>query len=120
AEAGSELHRVEMARQVGVPCEPGKDKPSLVGEHDADRLSSELLVQLPQHRFGAADQWGVKVRVVDVRHLDAVRSDVALTGSPPRGEDRVAHSTRLDRLGGEEAHPGIGKSIAVRLDGFAG
>jgi len=108
-----------MARQVGVPCEPGKDEPSLVGEHDADRLSGQLLLQLPQHRFGAAAQWGVKVRVADVRHLDAVRSDVALTGSPPRGEDGLAHSTRLDRLCGEEVHSGIGESIAVRLDGFA-
>src|SRR4030095_12532250 len=95
AEAGSELHHVEMTRQGGVPCEPGKDEPSLVGEPDADRLAGPPLEQLTQHRFRAAAQWGLKVRIMDVRHLDAVRSNVAFTGSPPRGEDGLAHSTPL-------------------------
>ena len=123
AEARNEQDAVEVARQVGVAGQPGQHEPGVVGEHDADRLPGELLVQPAQHGLGAAGQRSVQVRVAHVRHLDAVGGDVAPLGPQPRREDGLAHLARLDRLGGEEAHPGLGEPGAVgqgRCPGWCG
>ena len=54
AEAGSELHTVEVPLEIVVGGEPGEHHARCVGEDDADRLALQVLVQVPQHRQGAA------------------------------------------------------------------
>jgi hypothetical protein len=120
AEAGDEQDGVEVALEVGIAGHPGQHEPGVVGEHDADRLSGELLVQPAQDRVRAAREGRVQVGVAHVRHLDAVGGHVAALGPQPRREDALAHLAGRDRLGGEEAHAGLRQPGTIGQGGRSG
>src|SRR6516162_7154397 len=111
AEAGGQLDAVQGPLQVVVPGQPSQHQPVGVGQDDADRLAAQFLVQLAQHRFRAADQPGLQVGFVQVVQVDAIGRHLPLTGAPPRGEDRLAHRSRVHRLGVKELNPGLGQAV---------
>jgi hypothetical protein len=83
AEAGREHDAVKVAFQVDVGGQPGQDQPGAVGQDDADRLAVELLVQLAQHRIGAAGKRGLQVGISKIAQVDVIGGDLPLAGAPP-------------------------------------
>jgi len=84
-----------------------------IGQDDADRLALEILVQVLQHRQGAAGQRGVEVGITDVGQVNAVGRDMPLPAAPPRRHDRVTHPARLDGFRCQEPLPGLGQPGVV-------
>ena len=84
-----------------------------IGQDDADRLALEILVQVLQHRQGAAGQRGVEAGITDIGQVNAVGRDMPLPAAPPRRQDRVTHPARLDGLRRQEPLPGLGQPGVV-------
>ena len=111
-EAGGELDGVELPFQVVVAGEPQQHQPARVGQHDADRLALELLVQVPQDRLGRPREGRVQVGLAEVAQVKPVGGDVPLPRPPPRGQDRLPDRLRVDRVAGEEPVPGLGQRVS--------
>ena len=117
AEARGELDPVQLAFEVAVRRHPAQHHARRVGQDDAYRLAVQVLVQVPQHRHGAAGQRGVEVRVPDIGQLDAVGRDLPVPGPPPRGQDGPADQPGGDGLAREKPLPRLGQSSAAGRGG---
>ena len=110
AEPGGQVDVVKVFGQL-APGRPSVDDQAVgVGQHDADRLIGELVLQLPQDRLGAQHQRGVRVRLLDEAKVRSVGHHPEGARALPRGEDRCADGHPIDRLRGQEGFPGHGEA----------
>ena len=111
-EPGRQHDRVQVPLEVVVAGVAEQHQASGVGEHDADRLAVQLVVQVPQHRLGGAGQRRLQVGRPQVGQPQPVRRDVPLPGPPPGRQDRLPDRRPVNRQRRQEPVPGRGQAIS--------
>lgn len=86
-EPGRKVDSVEGAKQCVVPAEPVEDEPLRIGEHQADRLRSEALVQPAQDLLTALEEERLVVVASREDRFDRLQGDAVVLAALPGGQE---------------------------------